>query len=110
MNNEKYDDRGNLIYSKNSKGFEMWAEYDKNDNIIYYKNSEYGDRYWSKYDDKGNLVYMKDSNGREGWCKYDENDRRINITEEESKYIEYNIKIREHNLRIKCSRFELMEI
>ena len=36
---KKYDANGNLIYSKDSNGFEEWFEYDKNNNCIHYKNS-----------------------------------------------------------------------
>jgi len=31
----KYDKKGNLIYYKDSKGFEYWMEYDKNNNCIH---------------------------------------------------------------------------
>jgi len=82
----EYDERGNLIYYRYSYGREIWKEYDINKDVIYYKDS-----------------YHK---GWEHWAKYDENYNIISITQKEFE----NIKIREYNLRTKCSRFELMDI
>ena len=31
----EYDENGNLIHTKDSKGCESWCEYDKNSNLIY---------------------------------------------------------------------------
>lgn len=50
---ECYDKKGNLIYSKNSKGYEVWYEYDDKGNCIHKKYSN-GDEYW--YDNKGNCI------------------------------------------------------
>ncbi len=101
----KYDDRENIIYLKYIDGFERWFEYNENNNIIYYKNSrDY--EYRHEYDENNNLIYSKNSSGVEKYYKYDECNRKTEITEQEFE----NIKIREYNLRTKCSRFELMEI
>ncbi len=47
---EKYDEKGNRIYWKDSIGVENWWEYDNNNDIIHYRNS-FGAEYFYKYDD-----------------------------------------------------------
>ena len=84
----KYDKNNNLIYRKGSSGFESWHEYDKNDNCIHYKNN----------------------NDNEYWYKYNKNEERIEITEQEFKYIKLRKKELEFNSRKYCSRFELLDI
>lgn len=68
----KYDDKGNLIYSKNRLGCEIWSEYDDKGNIIHSKNSD-GYEQWNEYDDKGDLVKFKtrhaDGVGQTVWLK-----------------------------------------
>jgi len=56
---KKYDDNSNLIYYKDSNGFEYWKEYDDNDNLIHSKNSN-GDEVWK--DDKGNRITKEEFN------------------------------------------------
>ena len=34
----KYDANGNMIYHKDSDGFECWKEYDENNNLIHHKD------------------------------------------------------------------------
>ena len=95
----KFDERGNLLYYKNSYGYEEWYEYDKNDNLIYYKDSkkvkfwrEYdknnnliysedskGSKIWQEFDERNNLIHYKDSYGVEQWRKYDERNNCIHI-------------------------------
>ena len=65
------DDKGNLIYEKDSLGREYHWKYDDKGNIVYYKNSNCDEHYW-KYDDKGNKIYQKDSYGKECHYKYDD--------------------------------------
>ena len=72
----EYNKRGNLIYSKNSYGFEWWRKYDKNDNLIHYKDSD-GFESQNEYDENGNCIHTKHSNGYEYWKDYDENSRCI---------------------------------
>ncbi len=86
---KKYDEKGNLIYWKDSYG-EEWQKYDENNRIIYYKSSidtDYG--YWYMYSDLG---------------------RRIEITEQEFLEIEFRKKEQEYLSRKKVTRFELMDI
>jgi len=64
LKNNKYDKNNNLIYSKNSNGYEFWNEYDKKNNLIYYKHSN-GYEYWNEYDKNNNLIHYKNSNGVE---------------------------------------------
>ena len=42
----KYDANGNMIYYKNSDGFEEWWDYDTNGNVIHHKDSN-GTEYWN---------------------------------------------------------------
>lgn len=107
---KKYDNKGNKIYYKDSKGDEYWWEYDKNGNNIHYKGSNNGLEEWSEFDEKNNMIYWKDFDGQEYWYKFDENNEEIDITEQEYKEIEYNRKIKEYDSRTKCSRFEIMDI
>ncbi len=84
----KYDDRGNLIYSKDSMGFESWREYDENNRKIHWKHSD----------------------GSECWYKCDKNNHCTIIIEQEYKELKFRREEKEYNSRTKCSRFELMEI
>ncbi len=106
---KKYDNRGNLIYIKYSDGDEYWYEYDENSRLIYSKSSN-GNECRYKYDENNNLIYYKNSDGYERWLKYNKNNRRIEITKQEYKEIEFRKKEKEYLGREKCSRFELMEI
>ena len=72
----EYDEKGNQIHHKDFKGYECWKEYDEKGNLIYYKDS-YGYEVWKEYDEKGNLIYYKDSNGHEEWNEYDEKSNLI---------------------------------
>ncbi len=102
---EKYDENNNLIYYKNSLGDEFWREYDKNNNIIYYKDSN-DMEYFKKYDENNNCIYYKNFDGKEHWYKYNNKNSPTRITKQEyEKIIE-----KEYLSRIKCSRFELIEI
>ena len=50
-----YDDSDNIIYYKDSNGYEEWREYNENGNLIHYKNSN-GKEYWYDYDENGNCI------------------------------------------------------
>jgi len=110
---KEYDERGNLIYSKNSYGYEEWQEFDENNNEIYYKDS-FGYEYWTEYDENNNEIYYKNSDGTEYWYKYDKNDNeQIEITKKEFEQIKRNKgnkKSRELINNSNISRFELMDI
>ncbi len=84
---EKFDERGNLLYSKEeSYGFELWCEYDKNNNEIHCKNSD-GIEAWREYNENNRIVYWKNNIGHEIWYKW-ENNEQIKITKQELKQIE----------------------
>ena len=133
---KRYDERGNLIYQKFLNGGEYWKEYDKNNNlkyvkwggdldweewyeysknrkVVYHKGRmnkiNYVSERWQEYDKNDNRIHYKHSDGDERWYEYYKG-HKIEITEKEFEYIQYNIKIREYDSRTKCSRFELMEI
>ncbi len=110
MNREitEYDDKGNLIYYKDSDGTECWYKYDKKGNYVYFKDS-IGNEAWREYDENNRKIHYKNSDGGEYWCKFDENNR-IDITEQEFNEIEFRKEEKEYLSRTKCSRFELMEI
>ncbi len=84
----KYDEKGHLIYFKDEDGFEEWRKWDDNKYLIYYKLSD-DYEYWYMYSDLG---------------------RRIEITEQEFKNIEFRKREKEYLSREKVSRFEIMEI
>lgn len=69
----EYDDKGNLIHSKASNGYEQWYEYDDRGNLIHRKTSDEYEQ-WYKYDDKGNIIHFKDQqddgSGNEWWYKW----------------------------------------
>jgi YD repeat-containing protein len=70
---EKFDDRGNLIYRKKNKS-ECWQEFDDKNRIVYYKfvyskNNRVLER-WYEYE--GNLIKYKDSEGSESTSTVDE--------------------------------------
>ena len=44
----EYDEKGNLIHSKDSKGYEKWKEYDENGKLIYSERSK-GYEYWRNF-------------------------------------------------------------
>ncbi len=58
---EEYDNNGNLIYNKDSDGFEEWQEYDDKGQIIHHKDSE-GFAFWKEYHDNGDVSY-RDTDG-----------------------------------------------
>ena len=75
--NYKFDKNGNLIFKKDSDGFQRKWKYDKNNNLIYYKKYSDGfQRKW-KYDKNNNLIYYKNSNGDWTKWKYDKNNNLI---------------------------------
>ena len=59
----EYDEKGNMIHLRTSKGVEAWWEYDANNNEIHYRDSN-GVEEWIKYikyDAKGNVIFRKKS-------------------------------------------------
>jgi YD repeat-containing protein len=72
---KEYDANGNLVHSKDFKGFEEWTEFDSNNKIIHHKNSE-GYEYWIEYDNN-NLIHYKNSTGNEYWQDFDKNNSII---------------------------------
>jgi len=67
---DEYDNKGNIIYEKNSDGDEYWYEYDIKGNLIHFKNSD-GKERWHEYDDKGNEIHYKSHDSKEKWWEYD---------------------------------------
>ena len=107
---KQYDKNKNLIYYKNSGGYERWSEYDKNNNLVHCKHSN-GFEEWRKYDENNNLINCKDTDGYEFWWKYIDNKQIVIITEQEFKKIERIKEKRKLYLNIKNSnRFEIMDI
>jgi YD repeat-containing protein len=62
----EFDPNGNLIYFRNSNGYEIWYEYDTDGRCIY---ARYSNEFktWYKYDENGNYVYYEDSEGVKVW-------------------------------------------
>lgn len=84
---EEYDDRGNLVYHKDSVGVENWMEYDEDNSMIHYKTSDN----W------------------EEWYEY-ENGIQTKITEKEFEEAKFKKEQKEFLNREQTSRFELMEL
>jgi YD repeat-containing protein len=72
----EYDSNNNVLHYKESNGYEYWQEYDVNNNPIHYKNS-IGYEYWYEYDSNNNLIHQRESNGDEYWNEYDSNNNLI---------------------------------
>ncbi len=76
---KKYDGRGNLIYHKDSDGWEYWKKYDRNNNwiYIYTYNGCDGHEQWADYDKNNRVIHYKSSRFEyERWYGYDENNKR----------------------------------
>jgi len=71
----RYNKKGDLVYSKDSDGFEEWYKYDKNDKLIHYKTKHWEE--WYEYDEKRNLIHYRNSQGNEDWRRYDENSNMV---------------------------------
>jgi len=65
---KEYDFNGNIIYYKDSNGFEYW--YDSNGKVIHYKNSD-GYEQWYEYASNGNIIHWWNSKGIEQWWDSD---------------------------------------
>ena len=62
----KYDEKRNLIYYKDSDGFEECREYSSDGKETYYKGF-YGFERWHEYNSNGNEIHYKDNRGCEQW-------------------------------------------
>jgi len=54
------------------------TKYDKNNNLIYYKDSN-GFEVWREYNEENNCIHYKDSNGIENYYKYDKNNNNLTV-------------------------------
>jgi len=88
----EYDENNNKINYKHSNGYWIKYRYDSNSNLIYSENC---DRFWLKceYDKHNNLIYFEDSDRFWSKHKYDKNN---NLIYSENSYgywkkIEYDI-------------------
>ena len=68
--NYKYNSKGNKVWEKASNGFESNYKYNSRGNVIWYKDSN-GFEWNYKYNSKGNKVWEKASNGFEATYQYD---------------------------------------
>ena len=82
-------------------------KYDKNNNLIYFKDST-GYEYWGEFNENNEQVYFKNNIGFERWFKYDEQHRATEITKQEYKEIE--LKKEQKKKRNYFTRFEIMDI
>jgi len=76
----KRDERGNVIYGRDSDGFEYWYEYDENNNVTHFRDS--GDyEEWCEYDENTHLTYhhFRNSDGYECWYEYDAKGNRTHF-------------------------------
>lgn len=72
-----FDDKGNCIYYSSPLIKEI-RHYDDNSNIIYHKKIYHNtiEEKWWDYDENGNCIHTKNSNGLESWMGYDGNQRK----------------------------------
>ena len=87
---------------------EETKEFDENGNIVYYKNSN-GYEYWKEYDKNNNVIHFKDFLGIEYWYKYTDN-KTIKITKQEFEQIKRNKEYKEFISRKQINPFELLDI
>ena len=66
-----YDINGNLIYARNSDGYEVWHKWDVNNNMIYYKDGK-EECHW-KWDTNSNLIHYRDNTEIQEWYDSDGN-------------------------------------
>ena len=88
---EVYDEKDNVIYYENSKGYWSKSEYDEKGNPIYLENSN---NYWEKreYDEKGNMIYFENSDGFWVKSEYDEKGNEIYRENRNGKIIDERVK------------------
>lgn len=70
----KYDERGNIIYSNHSNGLEKWMEYDDQNRMIHYKtknNESYVYEEWYEYKPDNSVLTKKSDNTWE-YTEYNE--------------------------------------
>ena len=70
----QYDDKGNEIHFENSRGYVESHEYDEKGNKIHERTSEGFEESW-QYDKNGQLIHYKNSQGAEEWL-----DKNNNLT------------------------------
>ena len=76
----KYNDKGDLIYRKDSNGNKYFWEYkyDENGSKIYEKHFDGDEYFWKyKYDNKGNKIYIQYPNGNICEYKYDDKNNKV---------------------------------
>lgn len=80
---EERNEKGDLVYYKDSNGFEEKITYDENGNVIRRETSD-SIVIEKKYDDKNNEIYFRTNDGEDGTTRtiirentYDDNDRLI---------------------------------
>lgn len=83
----EYNERGNIEYSKNPNGLEVWKKY--NENRCIHKIVKYKDGRIEEFNEDGNITYSKNSTGFENWWEYI-GDKWIH-TKETSGYQSWNV-------------------
>lgn len=66
----KWDELGNVIYSKNSSGLETWKEYLPNTKLIIHEKRSDGFEKWIDYDSNNNEIHFKTLT-YESWSEYE---------------------------------------
>ena len=65
-----YNENGNKIHLKTSRGLESWSDYDTKGNLIHYRNANGYER-WYEYDKHNNKIHYKNTHGYEEWFEYE---------------------------------------
>ena len=82
-------------------------EYDDRGSLIYYKDSNTGYEYWNRFDGNNRQIHYRNNIGDELFFKYIDN-KQIEITKQEFEQIKIINNFYLNNSKI--SRFELMDI
>lgn len=91
----KYDNRGNIVYSKNwnIKSGEVWyeqyQEFDKNNNLIHFKDIANDNEYFKKYDENNKCILTSYPNGEYLKSDYDSKGNPIKDIDDEGNIVIY---------------------
>lgn len=74
--NTNYDENGNLIHCKYDNGYEEKFKYNEEGQMIFSKDSD-DVKIWFDHDENGNCTHLETSSRYHQWMTYDENGKLI---------------------------------
>ena len=72
----QYDEKGRLVYCKESDDYEYWNTYDEKGNHVTFEHND-GRKELYEYDENNNLIHTKDNKDYETWNEYDEKGNQV---------------------------------